>query len=147
MKLLSCLAVTDSFVARETTHGGLKPITCPVFPDKKIHNTLILNVGKCQYALLCLLTSPVSFLRRLFSSSLNRRGTWGDGGRELDHSQQVSISSLTTNSSQEPVLMFKAKGQCGTAFLADGYPQILVKGEHENTALPAAANWEAPLYL
>lgn len=56
MKLLSCLAVTDSFVAKETTHrGGF--LTWPVFPDKKIHNTLILNVGKCQYALLCLLTS------------------------------------------------------------------------------------------
>lgn len=62
MKLLSCLAVTDSFVAKETTHRGVRLLTWPVFPDKKIHNTLILNVGKCQYALLCLLTSlPLSF--------------------------------------------------------------------------------------
>lgn len=81
MKLLSCLAVMDSFVAKETTHRGVRPVTWPVFPDKKIHNTLILNDGECQYASLCLLTSPLlSFFRRLFSSSLNRRGIWGDGG-------------------------------------------------------------------
>lgn len=43
--------------------------------------------------------------------------------------------------------MFKAKGQGGMAFLADSHHQILVKGEHKNTALPGAANWEAPLYL
>lgn len=110
MKLLSCLAVRDSFVAKETTHWGVRPVTWPVFPDKKIHNTLILNDGECQYALLCLLTSPpLSFLRRLFSSSLNRRGIWGDGGGELDHSKGASISSLTTNPSQEPAVMFKAR--------------------------------------
>ena len=31
--------------------------------------------------------------------------------------------------------------------MADGHHQILAKGEHGNTALPAAANLEAPLYL
>ena len=110
MKLLSCLADTDSFVAKETTHRGVRPVTWPMFPDKIIHNTLILNDGECQYASLCLLTSPpLSFLRILFSSSLNRRGIWGDGGGELDHSQGASISSLTTNPSQELVVMFKAR--------------------------------------